>query len=66
MRLIAGVILASVVAPTLTVGSSAGCAFQMIVSIDDEDEEGGLKTLVTLNQLCRNQLLIITNDLDWN
>ena len=38
--MIAGVILASVVAPTLTVGLATSGTFQMIVSVDDENAEG--------------------------
>lgn len=64
MRLIAGVILTSVVASTLTVGLPTRFAFQMVMTIDDENAERVPVALITGCHLSGDYLLIVSDDLD--
>lgn len=64
MRLITGVVLASVVAPALTEGFPTGFAFQMVMPIDDENTERVPVALITGCHLSGDHLLIVSDDLD--
>lgn len=64
MRLIARIVLTSVIAIPLTIGSSASGTFQVIMPVDDENAESGLTALLTHHHLSRDHLLVIANGLN--